>query len=235
MTAARLIGLYHLRPVKIDVTRPTALSAAGIRVHRCLLPAEDIDYLGPFRITSPTRTLIDLAGVLDADRLEDCLEEALLRRMVELPLLESRLNQIGSRGRMGAKSFRRLLALRNPQMAPTDTKFETLLHRVLRKAGLPNPERQFKIFEGTDFVTRVDFAYPRERVAIPADSYEWHSRRRQWERDIDQRNRLMRMGWKIRPTTWTELNRRPDEFTRDIATLLSISRGPRRVSYLMGA
>jgi hypothetical protein len=70
------------------------------------------------------------------------------------------------------------------------------------------------------FITRLDFAYPEALLAIPADSFRWHSRRKSWETDIEQRNRLVAAGWRVRPTTWGELKFRPDQFTSDIARLL---------------
>jgi hypothetical protein len=221
LTAAHLHGLYHLRPLVMDVTRNRALRADGIRLHRSELGDEDVSRLGPFRVTSPVRTIIDLAGVLDFDRLEDCLEEALLQGIVNLTELWSRLENVGTKGRKGAHVLKHLLELRDPRWAPTANKFESLLHRVLRNAGLPLPQRQVRIYDGTDFVTRIDFAYTRELIGIPADSFNWHVRRRQWELDIVQRNRLIQMGWRLRPTTWTELKRRPGVFTHDIAKFLN--------------
>ena len=220
LTAAHLHGFLQLRPLLIDLIRPRALTAEGIRVHRGEVDPVDINRVGPFRITAPARTLIDLAGVLDFDRLEDCLEEALLRSSLDLSTLMERAQRIGIRGRPGGAAIRRLLDLRDPHLVPTETKLETLLHRVLRAAEMPIPQRQVRIYDHGDFVTRIDFAYLPEYIGIPADSYEWHSRRRAWERDIDQRNRLLRMGWRLRPTTWTELKRSPDVFTADVSALL---------------
>jgi hypothetical protein len=221
LTAAHLLGLYHLRPLQIDISRASALHAPGIKVHRCAVDDCDQLRVGPFRVTTPGRTLIDLSSILDGNRLEDCLEEALFQKMVDLPTLAWRFEELGSRGRRGAGALRKLLDLRDQRWAPTETQLETLLHRVLRQANLPLPDRQICIYEEEEFVTRADFAYPAELIAVPADSYEWHRRRRQWETDLRQRNRLMRMGWRIRPTTWTELKRRPYEFTHDISLLLN--------------
>jgi hypothetical protein len=223
LTAAHLIDLSSLKPVVIDLTRPRALKAAGIRAHRGFIAGDDVVRRGPFRTTSPRRTLVDLAGVLDFARLEDCLEEALFRGMLDIAGLTSALAELGTRGRTGSDKLRRLLKLRDPSWAPTENKFETLLQRVLRNARLPLPERQVRIFDCEEFVTRIDFAYERELIGIPADSYQWHGRRRSWERDIEQRNRLLRMGWRLRPTTWTELKRFPARFTSDIEALLRSS------------
>jgi hypothetical protein len=120
------------------------------------------------------------------------------------------------------------LRCRDPSASPNQTTFETLLFRTLRNAALPLPTRQFCVWDKWGAVTRLDFAYPDVLLGIPADSFKWHGRRRQWDRDIEQRNRLLALGWRLRPTTWTELKRKPKRFSSDIRRLLST--GPRFVS-----
>jgi hypothetical protein len=221
LSAAYLLGINDLHPLKIDVSTPRQIAGDGVRTHRRLLAGVNYTRMSSFVLTIPARTLLDLASVLDSDRLEDSLEECLHRRLLSLTSLGKWLQETGSQGRRGGGCLKALINLRDPSTTPTETSFETLLQRVLRKAGLPLPARQLAVFDERGFVTRLDFAYSRERLGIPADSYIWHARRRNWERDIEQRNRLLRLGWRLRPTTWTELKRRPHVFTDDIARLLA--------------
>jgi hypothetical protein len=219
LTAAAVFELRSHRPLVIDVTTQRRIRTAGVRVHRCGLSTVDVMKVGCLAVTTPVRTLMDLADVLDEDRLEDCVEEALYKRLVRLPELQERINAVGARGRKGAGRFHRLLETRNPACAPTESDFESLLFRVLRKAGIPLPERQYEVWDGPDFIARLDFAYPNQRVAIFADSYKWHGRRSIWEKDIHQRNKLQALAWRIRPTTWTELKSRPEDFVADVVLL----------------
>jgi hypothetical protein len=219
LTAAAVLELRSHRPLVIDVTTERRIRAAGVRVHRCGLSAVDVVTVGCLTVTTPVRTLIDLAGVLDEDRLEDCLEEALYKKLVHLPELRERIDAAGTRGRKGVGRLHRLLEMRDAASAPNESAFESLLFRVLRKARVPLPERQYEVCDGPEFIARLDFAYPRQRVAIFADSYKWHGRRRTWEKDIHQRNKLQALGWRIRPTTWSELRSRPDEFAADVLLL----------------
>jgi hypothetical protein len=219
-SSAAIWGLTERRPPIFHITTSRFVRGKGVRVHRSLLEPHEIGRRGPFVITSPSRTLIDLASLLAPDDLEDCFEEALHRRLLDIRFLSETLMELGTRGRRGAGQLRRLIELRDPALMPTENDFETLLHRVLRKADLPIPMRQVPVFDKIGFIARLDFAYPKEKVGLPADSYEWHARRRTWEKDIEQRNRLLRLGWRLRPTTWTELKRRPTHFTDDVAALL---------------
>jgi predicted transcriptional regulator of viral defense system len=219
LSAAAVLGLRTRRPVRIDVTTPRRIRAASVTVHRSNLAASEKQRVGPFVVTSPLRTLVDLAAVMDEGRLEDCLEEAIFQRLTDVPSMLERLHN-GLRGTRGATMLRQLIEIRDPLWKPTESDFETLLFRTLRKAGLPLPDRQHRVYENPSIVTRLDFAYPDALLAVPADSYRWHGNRRGWENDIRVRNTLLRMGWRMRPTTWTELKRTPDRFTHDIALLL---------------
>jgi len=221
LTAAALHGYRKERPLRIDVTTSRRLRTRGVLIHRSPLGPRDIGRIGPMTVTSPARTLVDLAGILDEQRLEECVEEVLHRGDTTSEELEQQLVGMGSRGRRGAGILRRLLEVRNPGWAPTESQLETLLVRVLRGAGLPLPDRQVDVFDDRGFVTRLDFAYPEALLAIPADSYQWHGRRQVWEQDIDQRNRLLALRWRVRPTTWGELNHRPHQFTSDVEHLLN--------------
>jgi hypothetical protein len=221
LTAAAVLGLRESRPLLVHVTTDRQLMTDGVRVHRSLLIPSDTIACGPLIVTRAARTLMDLAAVLDQDRLEDCLEEALHRRLLNIEALVDYLSKLNPRGRRGIGKLRRLVAFRDPSATPNETKFETLLFRTLRNAALPLPERQFRVWEERKPLARLDFAYPADLLGVPADSYVWHARRQNWERDIDQRNRLLALGWRLRPTTWTELKRRPDRFTCDIRQLLT--------------
>ncbi len=219
LTAATLLGLWDRRPSRIDVTTTRRIQASGVTVRRSALMASDVQRLGPFTVTTALRTLVDLAAVMDEGRLEDCLEEALFRRLTDLHSLLEHL-QAALRGTKGAPVLRRLVEMRDPLWQPTESDLETLLFRTSRRANLPLPERQYRVYDNGSIVARLDFAYPEHRLAVPADSYRWHGSRRGWDNDIRTRNTLVRLSWRIRATTWTELKRSPDRFIRDIAFLL---------------
>lgn len=69
---------------------------------------------------------------------------------------------------------------------------------------------QFVVEEDGHFIARLDFAYPDMKVAIECQSYEWHSGRQNWEKDIDRHNRLQSLGWIIVYVTWEDLQHRPN-------------------------
>jgi very-short-patch-repair endonuclease len=46
-------------------------------------------------------------------------------------------------------------------------------------------------------VANVDFAYPERRLAIELESWTYHSGKRRWERDLDRRNDLTEVNWRV--------------------------------------
>jgi hypothetical protein len=61
-------------------------------------------------------------------------------------------------GRRGSGVLREILAVRHPDAAPTESMFETLVERILRKAGIELPVRQYEVWVDGVLVARIDFA-----------------------------------------------------------------------------
>ncbi|MFP5298696.1 MAG: hypothetical protein ACLGHL_06900, partial [Actinomycetota bacterium] len=68
--------------------------------------------LGSIPVTGSARTILDLAGVLDADSTEAALEDALRRGHVSLKRLRLELERKTARGVSGSARLRELLAQR---------------------------------------------------------------------------------------------------------------------------
>jgi very-short-patch-repair endonuclease len=72
---------------------------------------------------------------------------------------------------------------------------ETRLRVLLRRAGLPAPEVQYRVEDEHGFVVaRVDLAYPAAKLAIDYDG-STHFDRRQTDRDRDRDLELGDLGW----------------------------------------
>jgi hypothetical protein len=71
--------------------------------------ADDVVWVERLPVTSPVRTVVDLAGVLDDAGLEAVVRLARARRLVTVRALRSRSDEIGAVGRPAAARLRRLL------------------------------------------------------------------------------------------------------------------------------
>lgn len=199
----RLAG-FDPGPVELTVPRGRRRKGPGV-VHRALLLPIDATTVEGIPVTTPARTLLDIASVSDERVVEVALDDALRRGIVSIPRLRWRLEELGRRP--GAAMIRTLLAARGPSSVPQSV-LETRLLRALRNAGLPEPVAQHEVRRGGRLLAVVDFAYPRVRLGIEADGYRWHSGRAQWEHDRYRLNELTVLGWRVVHVTWTDLSRR---------------------------
>ena len=195
----------------------------GVVLHRTdTLPAADVTRTAGIPVTTPTRTLIDLGAVVSAALVERCLESALREGLTSTWYLAERLDELGKPGRRGAGKLRSLLRARDPRLAPTESELETLLWQLLSRSGLPLPERQVDVSDREGLVGRLDFAYPRQRLAIEAIGLRYHSGERVLK-DAERRNRLIVAGWRVLEFPWRDVVRRGRTVVARIGSALSAS------------
>jgi hypothetical protein len=132
--------------IEVTTSRARNPDRTGVLVHRSQsLPTEDKTIIDSIPCTRAARTMIDLASAVEGQQLELALEGALRRRLVQVPWVYRRLRALGTTGRNGSRSLGRLLSLRQSGEALTDSALESRVFQLLRKAGLPRPERQFLV------------------------------------------------------------------------------------------
>jgi hypothetical protein len=218
------MGGFERRTVELSTTRGRRPIAEWITLHRpSRLDPPDITILGPMKVTTPTRTIADLCGVLERDRVEPALDDALRRGLTSLPRLRWTAERLGGKGRPGARLLAELLAERGHGWVPSASRFEARLSALVTRSGLPEPAIQHEIRDGGALLARVDFAYPDLKLAIEADGYRCHSGRVAWQRDLARRNTLTARGWRVLHVTWDDIRTRPDEVIANIQAGLEVS------------
>ncbi len=106
---------------------------------------------------------------------------------------------------------RSILAVRDPGAAPSEGQFETRLERLLRRARIRMPIRQYEVRrQDGAFVARLDFAWPELAVAIEPDGLRWHEGRKAFERGIERANDLALTRWTVLHVTWDDLRKRKE-------------------------
>ena len=182
----------------------------GVAVHQTSqLPRVDAVWRDHIPLTSVARTLVDLSGILRADRLELALDHALAERQVSLGYLRWRLEDLGTQGRMGAGVLGELVARRFGEPLPSRSPFERELQGLLGRANLPRAEREYAVALPGDRTARIDFAFPDARLALEADSYRHHSSPSDWSRDRARNGELVALGWRVLPVTYREMKMDP--------------------------
>jgi hypothetical protein len=198
-TAGRLLQVeVGLDGIHITVPNRRRVRIPGVVVHRPVrVGKKDTTRVGVIPVTSPSRTIIDLAAVLAAPALEDAIDDLRRRALIDVPKLAARVGRMNPAGRRGIVLLRRLLAERVGVAVPGSNR-ERDVGALLKDAGLPAPVPQYVICdEGGRFVAQVDYAYPEARLVVEFDGYEKHSSRRQWENDLVRQNAVSELGWRF--------------------------------------
>lgn len=203
-------------------TRPPA----GVCAHFTNdLAARDRGRLHNIPITSPTRTLIDLAAVLSPAAVESALAKAIVERRTTAAALAARLRAMSRQGFEGPRVLRGLLADSSGRCHATSP-LERRVAEVLAGRELPPARREHAIYLDGG-VYYLDFAWPHFRVAVEADSRRWHSDAASFERDLNRHNSLAAVGWRVLRVTERQVRCDPQAVRERVLGLLVGGKDPR--------
>ena len=174
----------------------------GVISHESRAPFDIVRVRG-LPVTNLARTVLDLASVLEPAVFERALDSAQRQRTNLGPWLGYVMKKLGMRGPPGVARVRELLSQR---LGINDSSLETDVARALRNARVTPWKHQFTVVdpEGSAII-RADFAWPRHRIVLHADSFNWHRHREQFDLDRAQRNALRDCGWEELVVTNTSL------------------------------
>lgn len=207
-TAGCIWKLERIEGDLIHVVVPRSRQPRGqprVRVHRGMIGRGDAGLLDGLRVTSPARTLVDLAAVACDEALEIALDDALRRRLTTVARVRRVLDRAGPQGRKGAGVLHHLLDERSDGKPRHGSGFEVRLRRLLERHGLPQPEAQYRIRFDDGTYVEVDFAYPDRKLVIEADGYAWHSDVRSFRRDRRRLTKLAAHGHRVLFVTYDQL------------------------------
>lgn len=206
---------YRPLPPTITGVRWTGRSAATLphELHRPrrLLP-HHVVVLDGLRITTPTRTLFDLAALPDVwpKRIELLLDSAWSRGLVSHASLTRMLHEIGGRGRAGTVLMRELIAARPPNHRPPESNLESRFDELAKRAGFTGFERQVDVGGEAGWIGRVDFLDPRRRIIVEIDSERFHTALTDRRRDEARHASLRGAGYLVESFTDHDLFHDPD-------------------------
>lgn len=229
LAAAHILGLEGVVSTQPELSVPPnrSITLGSVTVHRTTVSRRDSCRRGPLRLTTPARTLVDLAGVLSPQALEDALDDALRRKLTSLSTVRSTIERRGRRGVRGIATLQALIDARTPGRTPGSAK-ENDLRRLLVSAGLPAPVTQYEICDQRGrFVARPDLAYPQACLAIEYDG-EGHAYPRQRQSDLRRQNRLINAGWLVLRYCHLDLIERPAEVVDEVRRALAFRTRLRR-------
>jgi very-short-patch-repair endonuclease len=217
-TVGGLLQLDGLVARRSHIWTPRSLKSDVVVVHRGTVAPGDRRRLGPIVHTSPARTLVDLAGVLDDEDLTSVVEDALHRGLTTPMSIRRCLDALGGKGRPGTARLRAVLEDRGNQR-PTMSRLEVRIWRTLRSKGL-TPVRQYPVRCG-NATYHIDCAFPQWRVSVEGFGDKFHRSPRTRKRELKRLGDLAAVHWRVVPVTWDDITDTPDEVVAKIVTTLA--------------
>jgi very-short-patch-repair endonuclease len=202
-TAAALWEFESGRSSRLELWVPyeRSIRSSEIIVHRgTRLDRADRTMLGGIPITTPTRTLIDVAGRLEDHRLLSVLEDLIRRDMVRADRLAARLRALRKSGRPGGGRLQLLLDQRGDGR-PLESALEALVWQLITASGVRLPARQYWVTTPHGRY-RLDFAWPRLKLALECEGYTYHGGAARWGKDKARLAELAAARWRVLPVTW---------------------------------
>jgi len=222
-SAGRLWGLLAPASEWIDVTRSDRrVRRNGIISHRGWIPDDERDVVDGIPVTSPFRTIFDLAAMLDRRELERVLHEAEARGLtdrVSLPMLLKRYP-----GWRGTRTLRALLDAPEP-VGLTRNDFEEAFLALVDAHGLPRPRMNADLAVRGRFF-EIDALWEQQRVAVELDSRSVHGTKKRFESDRQRDRILVAEGWRTMRVTWRQLHEEPVAIAADLQSALGQGRHP---------
>jgi very-short-patch-repair endonuclease len=192
---------WDLRPVGSGVVHITVPGdggrrrRAGLRIHRSvtLAPSDTTRYRA-IPVTTPLRTVIDLAATLRGRSLEHVLDLAEQRGLVDFAELHQRTIP---------SALRAVLCRYTAGTTVTRSEMEERFLALCDDHGLPRPNVNVRI-EGEE----VDFVWPAARLIVEVDGYRYHRSPSQFETDRERDVKLAVAGWQVLRFTWAKITGR---------------------------
>ena len=217
-SAAAVWGIRppHAGPVDVAVDRRELHQRDGIRIHNVnTLHRLDIRTFDGIPITSPARTLLDIAPDLSDRELERAHDEGIALSVLTTGAVRGVVAQ--GAGRPGVARLRGL-AYADRETTWTRSEAEERFIALIRKAGLHAPSVNARIGRW-----EVDFLWRADRVVVEIDGHAYHSARTARERDHRKDAELQHAGYLVIRISARQLRQAPEEVLVQVVRALALS------------
>jgi very-short-patch-repair endonuclease len=212
-SAASLWGFNKHWDAPFEVTAPSIRTRQGIKVHRCrTLARADITRQLGIRVTSPARTVLDNAPRLTGKRLSRFVNGALRTPFLHAASLADVLNR--NPNHPGTKRLRRFVD--GPK---ANSPLEDDFLEFAKRYRLPTPVTNTHLLG-----YEIDVLYPRERVIVEVDGYEFHSDRDSFERDRKRDAIMLEAAYVTVRMTKERMEQEPEQEARRLLGILAARR-----------
>ena len=195
-TAADAWDLLAYASGAVDVSVPVAGGRKRrtlVRIHRVPDIGEHTTTLGALPITTPERTLLDIAAIVRPRQLERAVAQAEHLRIVD----HAKLDALTASQRRGVKKLRAALS------APATTTRSELEERFLalcERHGIERPRVNERLGP-----YEVDFLWPKQHLIVETDGHQHHGTRAAFEQDRTRDAHLTAAGYRVVRFTYRQV------------------------------
>jgi very-short-patch-repair endonuclease len=224
-TAAWIWGLRRTRPGTFHLTAPTRRHRKKLLVvHFAALDPDDMTTVDGIPVTSPARTMLDLAPGESRSDLQRLLQRAEDNDLLNRRRFDALLTRAG--GHPGRGKLATALRTYKPELATLRSNLERRFRSLVLAAGLPRPQTNI-VVEGYE----LDCYWEAEGFAVELDVFATHGSPRSFEADRERADDLLLAGIELIRVTDVRLDREPRETIARVVAHLERRRrtaGPRR-------
>lgn len=205
---------YEARDIHVTSSRKIP-SRSGILIHQAEpLHPHDTIIFNKIPMTTPARTLLDLAGMKREDCSKDMLVKALNQALVRGHTTVEELNAVMARypGRRGAKLLRKLMG----ESGVDESEAERRMRGIIRDFSLPPAEQNVWIQN-----YKVDFLWREADLIVEIDGYQFHSANPTFISDRRRDRKLLFADYTVLRYTWDDLVDSPATVASEIRKALA--------------
>lgn len=202
------------RDVEVIVPGSAGRKIAGIRPHRRQLDPRDTWTRDNIRVTSPARTILDIAATRPFKPLRRMVRQAQAERRVNVRQLLDVLHR-HPRHR-GAATLRSVIA---DGPTPTRSELEDLALDLLDHAAITRPAIN-PTLHLDDHTIKPDLLWPEQHLIVELDGNRWHDDPLTRQNDADKQAILEAHGYRVLRITWRQLVNHPRQTLQRIRNAL---------------
>ena len=224
-SAGSFFDIHHDRvrgwDVSIQRGRGGIERTDDFRVHHLrTIRAEDVTVVRGIPITTVSRTLVDLAQVLDQDSLRRAVHEAEVTRQLNRSEVRSIIERMPTR--RGVKRLAELLGTNAPD--PTNSRFVARFLKFCEQRKIGPPETSVYIDAGFAKPTEIDVLFRDERLIVELDGRQVHLTQQRFESDRRRDVALLARGYETVRVTWRRLEEDDGTLAAELGAILAARR-----------
>ena len=199
-SAGRWMGMHPIDGRRSTVELMAPLSAGRalegtIRYRSDSLAPQDRIVVRGLTVTSPARTIVDIAAVAMSVRLRLLIDNSISEGLLTRAELDDALLRGAISGRRGALRLSKVLDDMSPGVVTNRSELERRLVRAVELSGLPEPVWEYPLPNAIGWRGFVDCCWPEVKFIVEADSRTWHDTVLQAPKDQERDAEAGRVGF----------------------------------------